>query len=49
MKRQITIYESAKNGKITVFNDVECNTLGELKTLLHEKGVDYNDKETLRV
>ena len=45
MKRQITIYESAKNGKITVFNDVECNTLGELKTLLHEKGVDYNDKE----
>lgn len=45
MKRQITIYESARNGKITVFNDVECNTLGELKTLLREKGIDYNDKE----
>lgn len=45
MKRQITIYESAKNGKITVFNDVECNTLGELKALLREKGVDYSDKE----
>ena len=45
MKRQITIYESAKNGKITVFDDVECNTLGELKALLREKGIDYNDKE----
>ena len=45
MKRQITIYESARNGKITVFNDVECNTLGELKTLLREKGIDYSDKE----
>lgn len=45
MKRQITIYESAKNGKITVFNDVECNTLGELKTLLREKDIDYSDKE----
>ena len=45
MKRQITIYESAKNGKITVFNDVECNTLAELKALLREKGIDYSDKE----
>lgn len=45
MKRQITIYESARNGKITVFNDVECNTLGELKALLREKGIDYGDKE----
>jgi hypothetical protein len=45
MKRQITIYESARNGKITVFNDVECNTLSELKTLLREKGIDYGDKE----
>lgn len=45
MKRQITIYESARNGKITVFDDVECNTLGELKALLREKGIDYSDKE----
>lgn len=45
MKRQITIYESAKNGKITVFNDVECETLGDLKTLLRSKGIDYNGKE----
>lgn len=45
MKRQITIYESARNGKITVFNDVECNTLGELKALLREKGIDFSDKE----
>ena len=45
MKRQITIYESARNGKITVFNDVECNTLSELKALLSEKGIDYSDKE----
>ena len=45
MKRQITIYESARNGKITIFNDVECNTLGELKALLREKGIDYSDKE----
>ena len=45
MKRQITIYESSKNGKITVFDNVECNTRGELKALLREKGIDYNDKE----
>jgi len=45
MKRQITIYESAKNGKITVFDDVEVNTLGELKSLLREKDIDYNNKE----
>lgn len=45
MKRQITIYESAKNGKITVFNDVECETLGDLKTLLRNKGIDYTGKE----
>lgn len=45
MKRQITIYESSRNGKITVFNDVECNTLAELKSLLREKGIDYSDKE----
>ena len=45
MKRQITIYESAQNGKITVFNDVECNTLGELKQLLDEKGINYSGME----
>lgn len=45
MKRQITIYESSRNGKITVFNDVECNTLAELKSLLREKGIDYSEKE----
>lgn len=45
MKRQITIYESAQNGKITVFNDVECNTLSELKALLRAKGIDYNGME----
>lgn len=45
MKRQITIYESAQNGKITVFNDVECNTLSELKALLRAKSIDYNGME----
>ena len=45
MKRQITIYESSKNGKITVLDDVEVNTLGELKTLLRGKGVDVDNKE----
>lgn len=45
MKRQITIYESAKNGKITIFDDVEVSTLGELKSILREKGIDYNNKE----
>ena len=45
MKRQITIYESAQNGKITVFNDVDVNTLGELKALLVEKGVNITDME----
>ena len=45
MKRQITIYESAQNGKLTVFNDVECNTLAELKTLLSQKGISYAGME----
>lgn len=45
MKRQITIYESTKNGKLTVFNDVEASNLGELKAFLREKGIDINDKE----
>lgn len=45
MKRQITIYESAQNGKLTVFNDVECNTLGELKNLLREKGINFSNME----
>ena len=42
MKRQVTIYESALNGKITVLNDVEVSTLGELKELLHQKGINYS-------
>lgn len=45
MKRQITIYESAKNGKITVLEDVECSTLGELKRILDTKGIEYSGKE----
>lgn len=42
MKRQVTIYESALNGKITVLNDVEVSTLGELKELLRQKGINYS-------
>lgn len=45
MKRQITIYESAQNGKVTVLNDVECNTLAELKALLREKDINYTNME----
>lgn len=45
MKRQITIYESALNGKITVLNDVECSTLGELKELLRQKDINYTGME----
>lgn len=45
MKRQITIYESTKNGKLTVFNDVEASNLGELKTFLRDKGIDIDNKE----
>lgn len=42
MKRQVTIYESALNGKITVLNDVEVSTLGELKELLRQKDINYS-------
>lgn len=42
MKRQVTIYESALNGKITVLNDVEVSTLGELKELLRQKNINYS-------
>ena len=45
MKRQVTVYESAKNGKLTVLEDVECATLGELKQLLRAKDIDCNEKE----
>ena len=45
MKRQITIYEYAQNGKLTVFIDVECNTLGELKRLLSQKGINYTNMD----
>lgn len=45
MKRQITIYESAKNGKLTILDNVECSTLGDLKKLLKAKDIDYTNKE----
>lgn len=45
MKRQITIYESAKNGVTRTLDDVECTTLGELKALLRQKGINYTDME----
>ena len=41
MKREITVYDSTKNGKMTVFKDVEVNTLRDLKNLLDEEGIDY--------
>lgn len=45
MQRQITVYESAKNGKVTVLENVEANTLGELKPLLAAKGIDYTNMD----
>lgn len=45
MKRQITIYESAKNGVTRTLDDVECTTLGELKALLRQKGINYTDMD----
>lgn len=45
MKRQITIYESAKNGKLTILDNVDCSTLGDLKKLLKAKDIDYTNKE----
>lgn len=45
MKRQVTIYESALNGKVTVLNDVDVTTLGDVKRLLDEKGINYHDMD----
>lgn len=45
MKRQVTIYESALNGKVTVLNDVDVTTLGDVKRLLDEKGINYQDMD----
>lgn len=43
MKREVTVYDSARNGKMTVFKDVEVNTLRDLKDLLDAEGIDYTN------
>lgn len=45
MQRQITVYEAAQNGKVTVLENVEATTLGELKNILVAKGIDITDMD----
>ena len=45
MQRQITVYEAAQNGKVTVLENVEATTLGELKQILIAKGINTTDMD----
>ena len=45
MQRQITVYESALNGKTTVLENVEAQTLGELKRIFDAKGINYENMD----
>ena len=45
MQRQITVYEAAQNGKVTVLENVEATTLGELKDVLVAKGINITDMD----
>jgi len=45
MQRQITVYEAAQNGKVTVLNNVEATTLGELKNVLVAKGINIENMD----
>lgn len=45
MSRQVTVYEASKNGKITVLENVEANTLGELKSLMRAKDIDIENMD----
>lgn len=45
MQRQITVYEAAQNGKVTVLENVEATTLGELKQVLIAKGINTTDMD----
>ena len=45
MQRQITVYEAAQNGKVTVLENVEATTLGELKDILVAKGINITDMD----
>lgn len=44
MQRTITVYNSTTQTK-TVFENVDITTLGEFKTLLREKNINYSDMD----
>ena len=44
MVRTVTVYETANQRK-TVFENVDVNTLGDLKTIFNEKGIDYTNMD----
>ena len=45
MQRQVTVYEASKNGKVTVLENVEATTLGELKSIMVAKGIDVENMD----
>ena len=45
MSRQVTVYESSKNGKVTVLENVEATNLGELKSIMVAKGIDIENMD----
>lgn len=45
MKRQVTVYEASKNGKVTVLENVEASTLGELKAIMSSNGIDIENMD----
>lgn len=45
MQRQVTVYEASENGKVTVLENVEATTLGELKRLMVAKGINIENMD----
>lgn len=45
MNRQVTVYEAALNGKVTVLENVEATTLGDLKQIMLAKGIDITNMD----
>ena len=47
MRRNITIYESAQNGKTTIMENVEVSNVSQLKQLLRQNNISYEGMDFL--
>lgn len=47
MRRNITVYESAQNGKTTIMENVEVSNVSQLKQLLRQNNISYEGMDFL--